>query len=90
MLYTAYARPSDPNYYDDNAFKQTLDSLIVALEPTVVLDLHSSHAYRHYDIDFGTMHGRSLLDRNDILPLLHQKLSDEGLRNFSSIYFRED
>ena len=87
VLYTAYASPSDPNYYDDNAFKQTLDSLIVALEPTVVLDLHSSHAYRPYDIDFGTMHGRSLLDRNDILPLLHQKLSDEGLRNFSSNYF---
>ncbi|MCP4690983.1 MAG: hypothetical protein GY859_23230, partial [Desulfobacterales bacterium] len=61
VIYTTYAGKSDPNYYDDNAFKEALGELIDRQDPVYLLDLHGSHAYRPYEIDFGVMDGRSLL-----------------------------
>lgn len=87
VLYTSLASPSDPNYYDDNAFKRELDMLIKTLKPTLVLDLHGSDAYRPYDVDFGTMKGASLKDKKEILPKLAEALRNEGILNFSQDYF---
>ena len=87
IIYTTRRSPSDPNYYDDNAFKEAVASAIAEHKPLLVLDLHASHSYRPYDVDFGTMNGRSLLQREDWLRRLAGILREEGLMNLSQDYF---
>lgn len=87
IVYTIALSPSDPNFYDDNDFKKTLATLIERDKPILVLDLHASHSSRPYDVDFGTMEGRSLLGRVDLLRDLAAALRQEGLLNFSQDYF---
>lgn len=87
VLYTQYRSPSDPNYYDDNEFKETLAELIDRQRPMLVLDIHGSHDFRPYDIDIGTLNGRSLLGDASLLPALLDSLQQEGIGNFSDNYF---
>lgn len=87
VLYTTYLSPSDPNYYDNNEFKDTLAKLLNRLKPILVIDLHGSHPYRPYDIDFGTMNGKSYLTRKDFLDSLKVTFQREGLSNQSQDYF---
>lgn len=87
VIYTRYQSPSDPNYYDDNAFKQEIAKLIKEQKPTLLLDLHGSSPLRPYDVDFGTMNGASLLGNTDIIPTLSDALRKEGLLNLSDNYF---
>lgn len=87
VLYTTYLSPSDPNYYDSNEFKDSLAKLLSELKPILVIDLHGSHPYRPYDIDYGTMKGKSYLTRNDFLDSLKVAFYREGLSNQSQDYF---
>ena len=86
-IYTTRLSPSDPNYYDDNEFKQTLARSLDDRRPRVVLDLHGSHPSRPYDVDFGTMGGASLGPAPELLPRLASALRAEGLAAFSQDYF---
>jgi hypothetical protein len=86
-LYTTRESPSDPNFYDDNAYKKKLKELLLARKPRLVLDLHASHWYRPYDIDFGTMDGRSIRGHQNWLRLLAENLGRGGFRDFSQDYF---
>nr|MBI3614799.1 ketol-acid reductoisomerase [Nitrospirota bacterium] len=86
-IYTVYESPSDPNYDDDNTFKETLSKLLQEIQPTLVLDLHTSHADRPYAVDFGTMDGKSLLERSEVLGQLEDALRGEGVQDFSNEYF---
>jgi hypothetical protein len=87
VIYTTYKSPSDPNFSDDNAYKAKLEELLVSKKPVVVLDLHASHWNRPYDVDFGTMEGRSLLGQVSLLRRLSDELRVGGLANFSQDYF---
>ena len=87
VIYTTYASSSDPNYYDGNEYKEQLKKLIQFQKPSLVIDLHASHRNRPYDVDFGTLDGRSLLGNNEILKQLSNHLRAEGLANFSQDYF---
>lgn len=87
VLYTTYLSPSDPNYYDNNAFKDTLAGLLITLKPAFVIDIHASHEYRPYDIDFGTMQGKSYLKQKRFLHRLKMAFINEGLINQSQDYF---
>lgn len=87
VITSNYRSPSDPNYTDDNPFKDKLRELIQKKRPRVVLDIYASHAFRPYDVDFGTMHGASLLKNRTLLPGLERALWGEGLVNFSFDYF---
>ena len=87
VIYTTAQSPSDPNYYDDNAFKRTLSHMIKQYAPVLVLDLHASHFNRPYDVDLGTMGGTSLLGTPKFLQLLAKSLRNEGLSNFSQDFF---
>jgi hypothetical protein len=87
ILHTTCASPSDPNYYDDNAFKRRLLRRLGAQKPVLVLDLHGSHFSRPFDVDVGTMHGRSLNGRDDLLAGLRQHLRDGGLVQLSENFF---
>ncbi|WP_250460386.1 hypothetical protein [Microbulbifer litoralis] len=87
VIYTTGEGPSDPNYYDDNAFKRELAGLVDSVQPRYVLDIHGSHAYRPYDVDLGTMHGESLLGQDHLQRALVASLRREGILNISSNYF---
>lgn len=79
VIHTTWEGPSDPNYYDDNDFKRALKKVIEEVKPKLVLDLHGSHPYRSYDVDFGTMNGESLLGDEKLLDDLAARLRAEGL-----------
>ena len=87
VIYTTRRGPSDPNHYDDNEFKRTLGELVREIRPRLVLDVHASHAYRPYDVDFGTMGGRSLAGHPDLLEALVKAIRAEGMLNLSQDYF---
>jgi hypothetical protein len=87
VFYTTYQSPSDPNYYDDNEFKDSLNVLLSTVGPEFVIDLHASDESRPYDVDFGTMHGSSLLDKSGWLDTLKRELYNEGIINLSSNFF---
>ena len=87
VLYTTYLSPSDPNYYDNNEFKDSLNEFLNDVKPMLVIDLHASDYSRPYDIDFGTMHGASLLDMGRWLDTLTRELQTSGITNLSSNFF---
>lgn len=86
-VYTVDASPSDPNYYDDNEFKRTVERLIGSQRPKLLLDIHASHFNRPYEVDLGTMNGASLLGQTEWLTRLVDALHAEGLTNLSLDYF---
>jgi hypothetical protein len=86
-IWTTAMSPSDPNFYDDNAFKAELAAMLEKHRPILVLDLHASHYFRPYDVDFGTMGGQSIRGREKWLHELAAILRREGLLNLSQDYF---
>jgi hypothetical protein len=87
ILYTTYLSPFDPNFYDDNEFKDSLSHILNWIDPVIVLDLHCSHPFHPYDIDFGTMNQKSYINREDLLLSLKSKLIEAGLINQSQDFF---
>lgn len=87
VLYTTYLSPSDPNYYDDNAFKDSLAKILQQLHPVFVIDLHGSDGSRPYDVDFGTLNGISLGNKLQLLDSLIYQLHDCGIMSLSSNFF---
>jgi hypothetical protein len=87
VLYSTFLSASDPNFEDNNEFKDTLAKIITKFKPIFVIDLHGSDPSRPYDIDFGTLKGISFLNRNDILNRLKNQLRNEGLINQSQDFF---
>ena len=87
LLVTTHASPSDPNFYDDNAFKARLTTLLEQVKPRIVLDLHGSHFSRPFDVDLGTMHGEALLGRTHLLDSLRAHLNAEGVKRLSDNFF---
>ena len=87
VLYTTYLSPLDPNFYDNNTFKDSLAKIIAKIKPVFVIDLHASHFSRPYDIDFGTMNKKSYLNKLAEFNQLKAILKNEGLINQSLDYF---
>jgi hypothetical protein len=87
VVYTTFSSPSDPNYYDENDFKVALAKLIEKVHPLMILDIHGSHAYRPYDVDLGTMEGKSLFGKEEMVTDLTAILRREGVQNISCNYF---
>ncbi|MBC7827984.1 MAG: ketol-acid reductoisomerase [Chitinophagaceae bacterium] len=87
VLYTSFLSPSDPNFEDQNEFKDSLAKIIAKIKPVIVIDLHGSNSFRPYDVDFGTMNGKSYLNRKDLFNALKMALKNEGLINQSQDFF---
>jgi len=87
VLYTTWASPSDPNYYDENPFKERLAGLIRDRKPKLVLDLHASRSDRPYDVDLGTLWGASLLGQGKLEKDLRRRLAEAGIRDLSGNAF---
>lgn len=87
VIYTTHCSPSDPNFYDDNDYKRKLEALIKEAKPSLVFDLHASHWYRPYDVDFGTLNGLSIRGKESWFRRIADFFSKAGYRNFSQDYF---
>lgn len=87
VIYTTHCSPSDPNFYDDNDYKRKLEALIKEVKPSFVFDLHASHWYRPYDLDFGTLNGLSIRGKETWFRRIADFFSQAGYRNFSQDYF---
>jgi hypothetical protein len=87
VIHTTWAAPSDPNFYDDSPFKDELARLLKRSKPRFGVDLHASREDRPYDVDLGTLHGRSLLGRQDLLQALTARLREAGLVRLSDNAF---
>lgn len=87
VLYTTWASPSDPNYYDENPFKERLAVLVRDRKPRLVLDLHASRPDRPYDVDLGTLWGASLLGQVNLEKALRKRLAEAGIRDLSDNAF---
>ena len=86
-IHTTWRAESDPNDGDDGALKARLAELLASARPAVVLDLHTSKSRRGYDVDLGTMHGASLIGREDLRDTLEDALRAEGVANLSRDFF---
>jgi hypothetical protein len=84
---STYRSPSDPNFYDDNEFKARVGELIGDIKPVLLLDIHASHPYRPYDVDIGSMNGRSVGGDKSLVPDLIDSFKMEGLVNISLDWF---
>ena len=82
-IYTNAPSPSDPNYYDDNEFKNELRRQLKDRGAVLVLDMHGSDARRPYEVDLGTMNGASLLGKESLALDLVRLLRAEGIDNLS-------
>ena len=87
VLYTTFLSDSDPNFEDNNAFKDTLAKIVAKLKPIFVIDLHTSDPSRPYEIDFGTLDGISFRNRKDLFEKLKSIFKNEGLTNQSKDFF---
>lgn len=68
----------DPNYDEVSPYKQELLEMITELRPRIVIDLHGMATTR-LDIDVGTMWGRSLNGRHNLVDRLRSCLAPYGL-----------
>lgn len=68
----------DPNYDQVSPYKQELLQMISDLRPRLVLDLHGM-ASTEWDLDVGTMWGKSLNGRHDLVDRLKICLAQYGL-----------
>ena len=87
VLYTTFLSDSDPNFEDNNAFKDTLAKIVAKLKPIFVIDLHTSDPSHPYEIDFGTLDGISFRNRKDLFEKLKNIFKNEGLTNQSKDFF---
>lgn len=87
VIHTVFRAPSDPNYYDDNDYKKTLGTLLQQTGAKLVLDIHGSDSRRPYDIDIGTLDGKSLMGHHAIQEDLIRALQAHGIEAISSNFF---
>lgn len=85
VIYLSSPSEWNPNACHENIYKETLRKLIQEEKPKLVIDLHRAHECRSFDIDYGTMHGRSCSNR--VVYRLARLLKEEGIVNFSSNFF---
>jgi hypothetical protein len=87
VIHTVFRAPSDPNYYDDNDYKKTLGTLLQQTGARLVLDIHGSDTRRPYDVDVGTLDGKSLMGHQAIQDDLVRTLQAHGIEAISSNFF---
>ncbi len=56
---TGYSN-NDPNYQNDCSYKKHLRNFLIQNNVQAVIDLHGAAGFRDFDIDLGTMHGKTL------------------------------
>ncbi|WP_221564564.1 N-formylglutamate amidohydrolase [Alkalihalobacillus sp. TS-13] len=59
-LYSTRLSEEDPNYVKDGLYKKELVQLIKRHNIAAVIDIHGASLKREFDIDLGTLHGKSI------------------------------
>ena len=59
VLFARRKSTTDPNYYDDVPYKETLREVVRQFRIGFILDIHGAHASRSFGIELGTMNGQS-------------------------------
>lgn len=77
----------DPNWDDPCIYKDAIRSISREQEIKIIIDIHGAGRERNFDVDLGTMKGKSLLGRNEIVPWVKEKFGLAGLSKISSNFF---
>ncbi len=92
IIYTTHKSALDPNFYDfaDGTtipYKQNIAALASETPFIILLDIHGASETQPFDVDFGTMFGKSLLGKDDLLVQLKNSLTAKGIASLSSDFF---
>lgn len=74
----------DPNFDQPCIYKDHLAKICQENKINFVIDLHGASADKAYDMDMGTMHGRSLLNHPELKGLIIDAFQKAGITNLSS------
>jgi hypothetical protein len=77
----------DPNVDGPCIYKELLASLCRKHKITLVLDLHGAAREMDFDVDIGSMDGRSMLGNTRMLTLLVESLNSTGFGRILQNYF---
>ena len=59
-IYSNRISDEDPNYVDGGKYKEAVKKICEKNDIRLVIDLHGAAGSREFDIDLGTMHGKSI------------------------------
>lgn len=77
----------DPNWDYPCLYKDAIEHITKEHKIKVILDIHGAGRDCDFDIDMGTMKGRSLLGKHQIASWVKDKLEEEGFTDISSNFF---
>lgn len=86
-LITTRITPNDANWTDDSEFKVMLSKILKKQKPKLVIDLHAAKSCRPFAVDCGTMHGNSLLGKEQIMADFRKAFTDHNLIPISENFF---
>ncbi|MBI4148325.1 hypothetical protein HY490_03480 [Candidatus Woesearchaeota archaeon] len=92
VIFTTHKSANDPNFVDavDGRlipYKQALADLSRAGGLTAVLDVHGASETQPFDVDFGTLNGKSVLGNPLLIHLLSASFKAEGFGELTSNVF---
>jgi len=77
----------DPNIDNPCIYKDKVAEICNREKVKFILDIHGAAREREFDVDFGTNHGKNLLDRTKVLEILMRNFLAFGLPRTSKDYF---
>jgi len=77
----------DPNWDNPCLYKDAIENITKEHKIKMVIDIHGAGRDRNFDIDLGTMKGKSLLLKPQIASWVEDKLVEEGFSHVSSNFF---
>lgn len=77
----------DPNMDSPCIYKEQLAALCRREKIKFVLDIHGAAREQVFDVDFGTNHGKTLLEKPQLVQVLTQQFQKFGLNNVSHEHF---
>lgn len=87
VIYMNY-KDIDSNYYDDTEFKFALSNYLDEHpEIKIVFDMHGASSTRPFDIDLGTMNGKSLNNKWFLPYLMKRYFKRENIKDISFNHF---
>lgn len=78
----------DSNYHRDTPFKRSLAEHLESVGTDLVVDIHTSNAFRPYDVEIGSMDQRSWLEHPHWRNALRQSLANSGFLVSDNQVFR--
>lgn len=77
----------DPNWDKDCIYKEKISQIWREHDIQLVLDIHGAARTHPFDVDIGTMRGRSLLEKSHLLSVVRNKFAEAGLNGISIDHF---